>query len=624
MLACATVNGVVRCFAAGFICVWPRRLNQPMVIPASLRCAIGTGPCVYGCAFHKWLDEIKADESCGMPTAPIPGLLTGLLTSDASAPSTLVPTGTYRAAKRRCRTEHTPAVKRLLAFIKLSRKFGRAPWAASSFDVNEAIFFRLASAHLHLIVGKEGASAERQSLLRILAARHKLEGSGNLVWVTNRQQGKTTTIGRFLALLAVTSDAGGLLATVYSTSLDRAQELVKSTKQFLYWHQQTGGNIKFVRDCERSFVLRNAYTDNEVAARPKAVDSCRGDAPSAAFFDEVGFVDQNFWYKFAFPLLQVTGRVFTLITTPPPSDGFFAQFVEQVKARNAAGDHFFSLVNHSLACAPCIKVNEAERCCHKLHLIPPWKSILRFTAMKRLIPRSKKGTFAAEVFGVIGGDDACYFPRPLVAAALGRTVRLETCRTIWVGVDPASHSKSDMGLTALGVNSSGLHVILGLAAVNVARCEMSQLTAIVRQFASRLKTMYPQAKFVPIIEANNNEVAATTLLRAFGPGVCMPFTANRFSTYIAEDIGVLTTQATKMSMIQQTYLAIINGAIAVSDRTVVADRTSFEPLASPALFVDLVGELGAQLGRFSDRPDGTISGKTFVGTLDNLFCSTRV
>ena len=242
---------------------------------------------------------------------------------------------------------------------------------------------RLTAAHLHLIVGVEGAKNERQQLLRILAARLKLEGSGNLVWITNRQQGKTTTIGRFLALLAASSDAGGLLSTVYSTSLDRAQELVKAAKQFLYWHIHSGGTpkLKFVRDCERSFVLKNKYTENEVAARPKAVDSCRGDAPSAAFFDEVAFVDSNFWYKFAFPLLQITNRVFSLITTPPPADGFFAQFVDQVKARNAKGDHFFSLVNHSLACEDCIQINEAERCCHRLHLVPPWKSILRLSLL---------------------------------------------------------------------------------------------------------------------------------------------------------------------------------------------------------------------------------------------------
>lgn len=585
----------------------------------ALKCAMGTGPCMPDCQYHAWVHRTAGDESCGMPTAPIAGLITSHLGSPQTIRTRMMPTGTYK--RRRVQTAtHTPAVARLLHFIKLARKFATAPWASASFDINDAIFMRLVSAHLHLIVGKDGATHERTQLLRILAARLKLEGCGNLVWVTNRQQGKTTTIGRFLALLAATSDAGGLLATVYSTSLDRARELVKAAKQFLYWHIETGGTVKFVRDCERSFVLQNEHAANEVASRPKAVDSCRGDAPSAAFFDEVGFVDANFWYKFAFPLLQVTGRVFTLITTPPPADGFFAQFVEQVKARNALGDHFFTLVNHSLACEDCIKLNEAERCCHRLHLIPPWKSILRFTAMKALVPKGKRDSFAAEVFGVLGGEHRGYFPRKMVDAALSRRVPLETCNYIYVGVDPASHGKSDLGLCAIATNECGLLVIVGIAAVNVARCEVSALSAVVKQFAGRLRSKYPTAELVPIIETNNNEITAVTMLRAFG-AVRMPFTRDRFKLYISDQIGVLTTKETKMSMIQQTFLSLMEGAIAVHESVVVADRSAFEMRATTAAPNELIEELIAQLGRFSDRPDGTVSGKTFAGDQDDMAMS---
>jgi len=585
----------------------------------SLKCSLGTGKCFVGCEFHGWLETIRGDESCGMPSAPITSIITLFLLAEMSVPTHMVPTGTY-TPKRQRTAAHSVAVARLLSFLKLARKFEKAPWASSSFDINTGIFNRMVSAHLHLIVGDDGAKHERQQLLRILSARMKLEGCGNLVWVTNRQQGKTTTVGRFLALLATTSPAGGLLATVYSTSLDRARELVKSAKQYLYWYIQNGGDIMFERDCERSFVLRNKYTSNEVAARPKAVDSCRGDAPSAAFFDEVGFVDANFWYKFAFPLLQVTSRVFTLITTPPPPAGFFAQFVEQVKDRNAVGDHFFSLVNHSLACGECIKANEAERCCHRLYLVPPWKSLMRFTTMKALVPRGKRDTFAAEVFGVLGGKQVGYFSKPLVEAAMSRRTRVTHCDAIYIGVDPASHGKSDMGMCAISVNAHGLHTIVGLAAVNVARCEMSALCAVVKQFAGRIRVAFPDCRIVPIIEANNNEVAALSLLRAFGI-VDMPFTRDRFKMYIADEIGVLTTRETKMAMIQQTYLAIMNGALSVHATPIVADRTAFEEKAIPSVSEELCTELSEQLVRFADRPDGSTSGKTYDGDNDDMAMS---
>jgi len=74
-------------------------------------------------------------------------------------------------------------------------------------------------------------------------------------------------------------------------------------------------------------------------------------------------------------------------------------------------------------------------------------------------------------------------------------------------------------------------------------------------------------------------------------------------------------------MVQQTYLAFINGAVAVNSRVVVADRTAFETHATATPFCELNTELGAQLIRFADRPDGTISGKTFDGDNDDLAMS---
>jgi hypothetical protein len=205
----------------------------------------------------------------------------------------------YVSRKRVKIQQYSDGVQRLLEFLRLARMFDNAPWANHWFNVNHDIFVRLTASHLHLIVGPENAVAEKAQLLKLLSAYTKLDGCSNLVWVTNRQQGKTTTVGKFIALIAVASRTGGLLAAIYSTSLDRAVELIKSAKKYLYWYQQlSGGKIKFVRDCERTFVVSNGFSENEVGARPKNVDSCRGDAPSAAFFDEVAFIGEDFWFKF--------------------------------------------------------------------------------------------------------------------------------------------------------------------------------------------------------------------------------------------------------------------------------------------------------------------------------------
>ena len=72
-------------------------------------------------------------------------------------------------------------------------------------------------------------------------------------------------------------------------------------------------------------------------------------------------------------------------TTPPPKNGYFDLFCQQIAKRNKESDFFFYLENHSLACAMCVENGEATRCCHNLHYIPPWKSIARFNAMQELI-----------------------------------------------------------------------------------------------------------------------------------------------------------------------------------------------------------------------------------------------
>ena len=194
-------------------------------------------------------------------------------------------------------------------------------------------------------------------------------------------QGKTSTLAKFIAALAVYSETGGLLATIYSTGLDRAVELVKAAKQYLSWMQKPAGQlagyekIQYRRDNERSFVLLTpSGVLNEISARPRNVESCRGDAPHAAFFDEAAFMSSSFWWNFAYPLLQVKGRVFTCTTTPPPADNYFADFALRVKEQNLKGDTFFYLVNHALACAA------RRQCC--LQLLTSARLLLRWRVLQ--------------------------------------------------------------------------------------------------------------------------------------------------------------------------------------------------------------------------------------------------
>ena len=98
--------------------------------------------------------------------------------------------------------------------------------------------------------------------------------------------------------------------------------MVKAAKQYLYWLRQNplpGIAPTIIADNTRMLVVRSPDgVVNEMKARPRDHNGCRGDAPEAAIFDEFGFMTQKMWYEFALPLLGKIGRCFTLTTTPPP------------------------------------------------------------------------------------------------------------------------------------------------------------------------------------------------------------------------------------------------------------------------------------------------------------------
>jgi phage terminase large subunit-like protein len=100
--------------------------------------------------------------------------------------------------------------------------------------------------------------------------------------VDNSQQGKTSTISKFLAVLSLLSPQGGNLCCVYSTSLDRAQEVTRAAKKYLYYYandpkvksmfKELGlGTVVFTTDNERTYTLKSLTADvsNTVQARPK-------------------------------------------------------------------------------------------------------------------------------------------------------------------------------------------------------------------------------------------------------------------------------------------------------------------------------------------------------------------
>ena len=174
---------------------------------------------------------------------------------------------------------------RVLRFVRLVHHLSTAPWASMAFGPNTRIMNKMIAAHLHLVTGNSTNDRALYGLIDPGAALHNVQ---NLVWITNRQQGKTTTLGKFLAAISLAAVTGGAtcLACVYSTKLERAGELLAAARQYLYWMQTPEGahpewsDIVFERDNEKQFAVSvNGGPAQTVFARPKNPDTC---VPAAA------------------------------------------------------------------------------------------------------------------------------------------------------------------------------------------------------------------------------------------------------------------------------------------------------------------------------------------------------
>ena len=105
-------------------------------------------------------------------------------------------TGTFKRATSSLILSKTPDLSlgeiRLHKFLRLLRHMGNAPWANVNFAINNMILNRLTASHLHLITGKdEFLSAPKAKLYTAISPKINLQDAQNLIWITNRQNGKT-------------------------------------------------------------------------------------------------------------------------------------------------------------------------------------------------------------------------------------------------------------------------------------------------------------------------------------------------------------------------------------------------------------------------------------------------
>lgn len=254
--------------------------------------------------------------------------------------------------------------------------------------------------------------------------------------------------------------------------------------------------------------------------------------------------------------------------------------------------------------------------------------MLRFARMKALVPSSHEADFATEVYGVLGATTHYYIPKKELerANSLPRQFRdpgIDPLGNVYVAIDPASHERSDMGLAAMVITERGEKLFLGASSVHMEKCMVQECQLVIRSFLERIRRhafVEDTMPLVPIVECNNNEILARSLLEAFKPfgPLYMPFVKSNFHTSISPGVGVWITQSIKMAMIQTTYQALLDNTIRFCGEFVTVGRSAFDNRAPLVNYNEQIQMLLTQLGQFKDQPDGKISGKTAAGDNDDL------
>ena len=158
------------------------------------------------------------------------------------------------------------------------------------------------------------------------------------------------------------------------------------------------------------------------------------------------------------------------------------------------------------------------------------------------------------MYGIIKNDGATYFPHKIVEGVLNRApiTTHPGFSTVWIGVDPASHFRSFMGLAAIGYHN-GAAMLLGLKSASVAQCDVYGVQRIVREFIEDVEA-HPFCQnpvVIPIIECNHSEVVALSILQVFKHAchaTAMPWVKTNFDVGVSDGVGVFTTQTTKVRL----------------------------------------------------------------------------
>lgn len=517
-------------------------------------------------------------------------------------------------------------IQRYMRFLDVLSLIRKSEGVNVPFQKNDYVMKCLIYSHLTLIVGTDTRTNDITSVKELIGLDTIIR---NLIWITSRQNGKSTLVSVFITALLATSVHTGSLVNIYATDIHRTGVILSEVKRLLTHLIGTQYEPKIIVNTKTQIELITIDNiQHECMARPRTVDGCRGDSAAANIFDEASFVKKDFVIKFAFPLLPNNKCIFTFVSSPPSHDTYFHELILDVMAGSSLHSRFFTYINHSIVCPSCTELDNPAKCTHKLDTIPPWKSVIKLALTEKLLPHSERNAFLTEMLGTLKKQEGSMFIPKLINALEQRDLLTTSCLShftnIYVAIDPPSHLKSSMGICAMAFGTSGEIVVLALSLCRATRADVEKLCIVVKHLIRDLRNHpWVNASMVikAIIECNNNEIMARSLLNSIasmGGRMDVPWTReNGYSKFVAPGLGVYTTDVVKWAMVDMFQDALNCNRIRMAIDGIAVNSSVYDPETEPTTFKTLIQTVCKQLKAFRERPDGTLSGKTCGGGDDD-------
>lgn len=275
---------------------------------------------------------------------------------------------------------------------------------------------------------------------KIMAARGWDNIKQQVLCLTPRRFGKTYAVAMFAA--AIIAIIPGSEQAIFSTGRRASQKMLETIQMFVVTLKKnlniTG--LKLIKFNQEMLVYESPEDSANGVRRaiysyPSNAKTLRGVGGDILFLEEAAFMSMDVFYEIVTPLLEMQTTSLIAISTPQDSTNFYSELFD---LKGGDGEALFNTIKVSLICDVCMEGEHPERCTHRSHLLPPWKSKAKL-AMVREIYGDQTDLLQRESLGAITQDAASVFPEDAITVIFNRDRQAPPTtipRAIFISCDP--------------------------------------------------------------------------------------------------------------------------------------------------------------------------------------------